>query len=427
MFVDELDIKLIAGSGGDGSTSFRREKYVPMGGPDGGNGGRGANIIFKVDKNLKTLIDLSYKKIIKADKGENGKGSNKYGKNAEDVIIKVPAGTTITSKDTNELIADLTTDEEEVIVAHGGRGGRGNKAFATHDNPAPKFSEKGEPGEELIVHLELKVLADVGLVGLPSVGKSTILSLISAAKPKIAAYHFTTLSPNLGVVKLKNNDSFVIADLPGLIEGASVGVGLGHEFLRHAMRTKILAHVIDMGSSEGRNPIEDYKVIRREIEEYNGSLKKKQEIVIANKMDLDSAQDNLEKFKKTYPNLEVIEISCMNNTGIDDLINILNEKLKEIPEVKLYNEADYKLYKFVDKAPYTITRDGNIWIVKGKEIETLLKMTRFEEDEGALRFARKFKGMGIEDELERMGAKPGDEVQILDYMFTFKDEIHKTN
>ena len=422
MFVDELDIKLIAGSGGDGSTSFRREKYVPMGGPDGGNGGRGANIIFKVDKNLKTLIDLSYKKIIKADKGENGKGSNKYGKNAEDVIIKVPAGTTITSKDTNELIADLTTDEEEVIVAHGGRGGRGNKAFATHDNPAPKFSEKGEPGEELTVHLELKVLADVGLVGLPSVGKSTILSLISAAKPKIAAYHFTTLSPNLGVVKLKNGDSFVIADLPGLIEGASVGVGLGHEFLRHAMRTKILAHVIDMGSSEGRDPIEDYKVIRREIEEYNGSLKKKQEIVIANKMDLDSAQDNLEKFKKAYPNLEVIEISCMNNTGIDDLINILNEKLKKIPEVKLYNEADYKLYKFVDKAPYTITRDGDIWIVKGKEIETLLKMTRFEEDEGALRFARKFKGMGIEDELERMGAKPGDEVQILDYMFTFKDD-----
>lgn len=422
MFVDELEIKLIAGSGGDGCTSFRREKYVPMGGPDGGNGGRGANIIFKVDKNLKTLIDLSYKKIIKADKGENGKGSNKYGKNAEDVIIKVPAGTTITSKDTNELIADLTTDEEEVIVAHGGRGGRGNKAFATHDNPAPKFSEKGEPGEELIVHLELKVLADVGLVGLPSVGKSTILSLISSAKPKIAAYHFTTLSPNLGVVKLKNGDSFVIADLPGLIEGASVGVGLGHEFLRHAMRTKILAHVIDMGSSEGRDPIEDYKVIRREIEEYNGSLKKKQEIIIANKMDLDSAQDNLEKFKKAYPNLEVIEISCMNNTGIDNLINILNEKLKSIPEVKLYNEADYKLYKFVDKAPYTITRDGNIWIVKGKEIETLLKMTRFEEDEGALRFARKFKGMGIEDELERMGAKPGDEVQILDYMFTFKDD-----
>lgn len=422
MFVDELDIKLIAGSGGDGSTSFRREKYVPMGGPDGGNGGRGANIIFKVDKNLKTLIDLSYKKIIKADKGENGKGSNKYGKNAEDVIIKVPAGTTITNKDTNELIADLTTDEEEVIVAHGGRGGRGNKAFATHDNPAPKFSEKGEPGEELIVHLELKVLADVGLVGLPSVGKSTILSLISSAKPKIAAYHFTTLSPNLGVVKLKNGDSFVIADLPGLIEGASTGVGLGHEFLRHAMRTKILAHVIDMGSSEGRSPIEDYKVIRREIEEYNGSLKKKQEIVIANKMDLDSAKENLEKFKKAYPNLEVIEISCMNNTGIDDLINILNEKLKEIPEVKLYNEADYKLYKFVDKAPYTITRDGNIWIVKGKEIETLLKMTRFEEDEGALRFARKFKGMGIEDELERLGAKPGDEVQILDYMFTFKDD-----
>lgn len=425
MFVDELEIKLIAGSGGDGCTSFRREKYVPMGGPDGGNGGKGASIIFKVDKNLKTLIDLSYKKIIKADKGENGKGSNKYGKNALDIIIKVPAGTTVFNKDNNELVADLTEYDEEVVVAHGGRGGRGNKAFATHDNPAPKFSEKGEPGEELAVKLELKVLADVGLIGLPSVGKSTILSLISAAKPKIASYHFTTLSPNLGVVKLKNKKSFVIADLPGLIEGASEGIGLGHEFLKHAMRTKILAHVIDMGSSEGRNPIDDYQIIRSEIEKYSEILKNKKEIIIANKMDLESAFKNLEEFKKTYPNLDIIEVSCMNNTGLDNLIEKLASILDSLPEVKLYDESDYKLYKFVENEPFTINRDGNIWIVKGKEIETLLKMTKFEEDEGALRFARKFKGMGIEETLEKLGAKPGDEIQILDYMFTFKDDEYK--
>lgn len=422
MFVDELTIKLIAGSGGDGCTSFRREKFVPMGGPDGGNGGKGASIIFKVDKNLKTLIDLSYKKIIKADKGENGKGSNKYGKNAQDIIIKVPAGTTIYDAYTNEVIADLINDDEECIVAKGGRGGKGNKSFATHDMPAPKFSENGEPGEEKLVRLELKVLADVGLIGMPSVGKSTLLSIISSAQPKIAAYHFTTLSPNLGVVKLKNGTSFVMADLPGLIEGASEGVGLGTEFLRHAMRTKILAHVIDMGSMEGRNPIDDYKVIRKEIEKYNDLLKNKKEIIVANKMDLENASDNLKAFKKEFPNATIIEISCMNNSGIDNLINVLANTLDTLPEVKLYEESDFKLYKFEDNKPYSIKKDGNVWVVSGKEIETLLKMTKFNEDEGVLRFARKFKGMGIEDELEKLGAKPGDEVQILDYMFTFKDD-----
>ena len=422
MFVDELTIKLIAGSGGDGCTSFRREKYVPMGGPDGGNGGKGASIIFKVDKNLKTLIDLSYKKIIKADKGENGKGSNKYGKNAQDIIIKVPAGTTIYDAYTNEVIADLINDDEECIVAKGGRGGKGNKSFATHDLPAPKFSENGEPGEEKLVRLELKVLADVGLIGMPSVGKSTLLSIISSAQPKIAAYHFTTLSPNLGVVKLKNGTSFVMADLPGLIEGASEGVGLGTEFLRHAMRTKILAHVIDMGSMEGRNPIDDYKVIRKEIEKYNDLLKNKKEIIVANKMDLENASDNLKAFKKEFPNATIIEISCMNNSGIDNLIKVLAYTLDTLPEVKLYEESDFKLYKFEDNKPYSIKKDGNVWVVSGKEIETLLKMTKFNEDEGVLRFARKFKGMGIEDELEKLGAKPGDEVQILDYMFTFKDD-----
>lgn len=420
MFVDELTIKLLAGSGGDGCTSFRREKFVPMGGPDGGNGGKGASIIFEVDKNLKTLVDLSYRKIIKAPKGENGKGSNKYGKNAEDIIIAVPEGTTVINIKTNEVMADLINDKERFVVAHGGRGGKGNKSFATHDVPAPKFSEKGEPGEEVIVKLELKVLADVGLIGMPSVGKSTLLSVISASKPKIAAYHFTTLNPNLGVVKLKNGDSFVMADLPGLIEGASNGVGLGIEFLKHAMRTRIIAHVVDMGSSEGRNPSQDYRVIREEIEKYSEILKNKKEVVIASKMDLADGSKNLEEFKKNYPNVEVIPISAFNMEGIDEMIERLMEILKETPKEELYPQESFKVYKYEDNVPYKIKKDGNIWVVSGKEIETLLLMTKFNEDEGVLRFARKFKGMGIEDELEKKGAKVGDEVQILDYMFTFK-------
>ena len=421
MFVDELNIKLMAGPGGDGCTSFRREKFVPMGGPDGGNGGRGASIIFKVDKNLKTLVDLSYRKIIKAPKGENGKGANKYGKNAEDIIIMVPEGTTVINTKTNEVMANLITDGEEFVAAKGGRGGKGNKSFATHDVPAPKFSEKGEPGEEVIVKLELKVLADVGLVGMPSVGKSTILSVISASKPKIAAYHFTTLNPNLGVVKLKNGESFIMADLPGLIEGASEGIGLGTLFLKHAMRTRILAHVVDMGSSEGRDPIEDYKIIRNEICKYSEILKNKKEVVIASKMDLENSKENLEKFKKAYPEILVIPISCYEMTGIEEMLTKLNDILKDIPKEDLYPKESFKMYKYEDLKPYSIKRDGNIWIVSGKEIETLLLMTKFNEDEGVLRFARKFKGMGIEDELESLGAKKGDEVQILDYMFTFKD------
>ena len=421
MFVDEITIKLQAGSGGDGCTSFRREKYVPMGGPDGGNGGRGASIILHVDKSLRTLIDLRYQKTIKGKKGENGKGSNKYGANAEDIVINVPAGTTVYDADTNEVLADLTTYDEEFVVARGGRGGKGNKSFATHDMPAPKFSENGEPGEERLVRLELKVLADVGLIGMPSVGKSTLLSIISASKPKIAAYHFTTLSPNLGVVSMKDGKSYVMADLPGLIEGASTGVGLGIEFLRHAMRTKVLAHVIDMGSSEGRNPIDDYVTIRKEIENYSETLKNKKEIIVASKMDLPGALDNLAKFEAAYPDLEVYPISAMDNYGINELVNGLGELIYALPEVKLYEESDYKLYKFEDNKPFSISKDGDIWVVKGKEVENLLRMTKFNEDEGTLRFARKLKGMGVEDELTRLGAKPGDEIQILDYMFTFKE------
>lgn len=424
MFVDETTIKLIAGKGGDGCTSFRREKYIPMGGPDGGNGGKGGDIIFEVDKGLKTLIDLRYMKIVKATKGVNGKGSTRNGANAEDIIIKVPQGTTIYNADNGLVLADLTHDKERIIVAHGGRGGRGNKAFATHSEPAPKFSELGCPGEEVVVKCELKVMADVGLIGMPSVGKSTILSLISSAKPKIGAYHFTTLNPNLGVIKLKDERNFVMADLPGLIEGANTGAGLGLKFLRHAMRTRILAHVVDMGAFEGRNPIEDYKIIRNEIESFNDKLKNKQEIVIANKMDLENAKENLELFKREYPNLKVYEISALNNEGFEQLLIDLADMLDNIPEEDLYDEQDYEsyvVYKFQNEKPYTIKNDDGIWVIEGDEIEKLFKMTRFTEDEAVLRFARKLKGMGIEDELESLGAKRGDEVQILDYIFEFKE------
>lgn len=424
MFVDETIIKVVAGKGGDGCTSFRREKYIPMGGPDGGNGGKGGDIIFEVDKGLKTLVDLRYKKIIKADKGVNGKGSTRNGANASDIIIAVPEGTTVYDADTNLVLADLTKDKETFIVAHGGRGGRGNKAFATHSEPAPKFSELGCPGEEKLIKCELKVMADVGLIGMPSVGKSTILSLISSAKPKIGAYHFTTLNPNLGVIKLQDNRSFVMADLPGLIEGASEGAGLGHKFLRHAMRTKILAHVIDMGSFEGRNPIEDYEKIRKEIDAFHDKLKNKKEIVIANKMDLENALENLKEFKKVYPHLEVYPISALHQDGFDNLIKRLADLLDTLEEEEIYNEDDYEsyiVYKFQNERPYTIKNDNGIWVLEGKEIEELFKMTRFTEDEAVLRFARKLKGMGVEEELERLGAKRGDMVQILDYMFEFKE------
>ena len=424
MFVDELTIKVCAGKGGDGCTSFRREKCVPMGGPNGGNGGRGANIIFTVDKGLKTLIDLRYMKIIKGDKGENGKGSNQNGKNANDIIIKVPEGTTVIDADTNLVIADLVGENTEVIVAHGGRGGRGNVAFKTELDNAPKFSELGEPGEIKLLKVELKMIADVGLVGLPSVGKSTILSKMSAATPKIASYHFTTLAPNLGVVKLKDTRSFVMADLPGLIEGAHEGAGLGHKFLRHAMRTKVIAHVLDMGAEEMRNPIDDYLLIREEIEKYNEKLANKKEIIIANKMDLPEAQENLKKFKVQFPKKEIVEISSVTNMGFDKLMTILADAIDNIESNPIYDEEEmlsHVIYKFKNERPFTITKDNDVWVLEGKELEKLFKMTRFNEDEAVLRFARKLKGMGVEEELERLGAKRGDAVQICDYIFEFKE------
>ncbi len=424
MFVDEVTLKVIAGKGGDGCMSFRREKCVPMGGPDGANGGKGADIIFSVDPGLKTLLDLKYQKIIKGQKGENGKGSNRTGKKAEDVIIKVPEGTVVYDTLTNLVIADLVKPGDSAIIAHGGRGGRGNKSFASQNNTAPKISEYGEPGEERIIKCELRMIADVGFIGMPSVGKSTLLSMISSSKPKIAEYHFTTLTPNLGVVKLKDYRTFIVADLPGLIENASNGAGLGLKFLKHAMRTRILAHIIDMGSSEGRDPIQDFKIIRNEINNYSEKLARKKEIVIANKMDLPEAENNLKNFKKAFPDLKVFPVSAINNEGISELLNEVANMIDEIDSDNAIDNDEMEshvLYKFTNEKPYTIHNDNGVWKIEGKEIERIFKMTKFTEDESVIRFGRILKKMGIEDELEKMGAVRGDEVQILDYLFIFKE------
>lgn len=422
MFVDEVILKVKAGNGGDGCTAFRREKYIPDGGPFGGNGGRGANIIFKTDLGLKTLLDLRYQKLIKAPKGANGEGKNKNGKGASDVVIKVPLGTTVKDMDTGLIIADLTRKDDEVIVAKGGRGGRGNTAFATPSNPAPNFSEHGEPWEERTLKVELRLLADVGFVGMPSVGKSTLLSKISASKPKIAAYHFTTLTPNLGVVKTIDNRVFVAADLPGLIKGASLGEGLGDKFLKHIQRTRVIAHILDMSGIEGRDPLEDYEIINKELKDFDPNLILKPQIVIANKMDLENAYLNLKRFKEKY-NIPVYEISAINNQGVDNVLVKIADELDKIKEEPLFNEENFEshvLYKFKKEKPFTITKDNDIYVIKGKEVEKLFRMTKFT-DEGAIRFARKLRAMGIDEKLLELGAKYGDKVQIMDLIFEFKE------
>ena len=423
MFIDEVNIEVHAGNGGDGCCAFKREKYLPMGGPFGGNGGRGSNIIFKVDLGLRTLLDLRYNRIIKGKKGENGLGKNQNGKNSEDIIIKVPQGTVVTDLDTGFIVADLKNKDDEVIVAKGGRGGRGNTAFKTQSNPAPNFSENGEPGEVRYLKVELKMLADVGLVGLPSVGKSTLISVTSNAKPKIAAYHFTTLTPNLGVCKDKNGRSFVMADLPGLIEGASKGEGLGDRFLRHIERTKVIAHVIDMSGSEGRNPYDDYMVINNELKEFSEKLLTKPQIIIANKMDVEGAKENLKEFKKKVK-APVYEISAIYSEGLEDVLVALADLLEETKETELYEEDEMEghvLYKFQKEEPYVITREDNgDFVISGKEIEKIFKMANFQTDEGIARFTKRLRKMGIDDKLEEMGAKEGDIVRILDFDFEYR-------
>lgn len=423
MFVDEVEIRVEAGNGGDGCTAFRREKYVEMGGPYGGNGGHGSDIIFKVDEGLHTLLDLRYQKTIKGAKGENGRGKNQHGKGAEAKIVKVPLGTVVTDLDTGLIIADLSKKDQQEIIAKGGRGGRGNTAFKTQTNTAPDYSENGEEGEQKNLTVEVKMLADVGLVGLPSVGKSTIISMISRSKPKIAAYHFTTLNPNLGVVRASEGRSFVVADLPGLIEGASKGEGLGDKFLRHIERTRVIAHVIDMSGSELRDPYEDYLLINKELADFNEKLMAKPQIIIANKMDLPEAKENLEEFKQKV-DAEIFEVSAATNQGLEKVINRLADLLDEIPTNPLYDDSQIEshvLYKFKEEEPFTITKEDDVWVISGKEVERIFKMTKFTSEEAIYRFAKKLRRMGIDDKLIELGAEEGDQVRILDFYFDFKD------
>ena len=432
MFLDEVKIFVRSGDGGNGLVAFRREKYVPKGGPAGGDGGRGANVVFIVDEGLRTFMDYRYQKKFVAPNGENGMSKGMHGRKSKDLYLKVPPGTVIRDTDTGEVLADLVEHEQEVVVARGGRGGRGNCRFATPSNPAPEIAENGEPGEERNLTLELKLMADVGLVGFPSVGKSTLLSITSKAKPKIADYHFTTLAPNLGVVETKDHRSFVMADLPGLIEGASQGVGLGHQFLRHIERTKVIVHVVDMSATDGRDPYEDYKIINQELAEYNMRLLERPQVVVANKMDIPVASENLKEFKKQLENdgedVDIVEISAFTRSNIDNLLYKIRDILDNTDPNTLY-ELDTEeesmenrvLYKHKPKdETFKITRDDTgAYVVSGPGIERAFLMTDFNRDASVRRFAQQMRSMGVDDALRERGCKNGDTVKILKGEFEF--------
>lgn len=433
MFVDQVKIKVKAGKGGDGMVAFRREKYVPNGGPAGGDGGKGGSVILKVDQGLRTLMDFRYHRIFKAKSGQNGMIKGMYGRGAEDTYIAVPEGTTVSDADTGEILGDLVEAGQELVVAKGGRGGRGNIHFASAKNPAPEIAENGEPGIERNLKLELKVLADVGLVGFPSVGKSTLLSVVTSAKPKIAEYHFTTLVPNLGMVRLDDGRDFVMADLPGLIEGASAGVGLGIQFLRHVERTRVILHLVDMSGMEGRDPYEDYLKINAELKSYDPSILERPQIVVASKMDMPDASENLVRFKEQLANdhtlakqPEVMEISSLTHQGLEALMLRTADLLAQTPKFETVAEKELKqagYYKFEAdeaEAPFTISRDADAtWILGGAKLEKLFKMTNLEHDESMMRFARQLRGMGVDDALRERGAKNGDLVRIGDFTFEF--------
>jgi len=418
VFVDTARIYVKAGDGGNGAIAFRREKHVPRGGPAGGDGGRGGDVVVVADEGLRTLMDFRYQRHFKAERGENGRGKNQNGADGEDLIIRVPVGTLIYDED-GRLLADLTTHQQRVVVAKGGRGGRGNTRFASAKNPAPYISENGEPGEERWVQLELKLLADVGLIGFPSVGKSTLLASVSAARPKIADYHFTTLSPNLGVVDVGDGRSFVLADLPGLIEGAHQGVGLGHEFLRHAERTRCLIHVIDMAAIEGRDPVNDYHLINRELALYSPALARRPQVVAANKMDLPDAARNLERFRREVPDVPVFPISAATGEGVRALMLAVAEMLERLPEPEPVSDQEPVLFAPEEEEPFVVRKENGVFVVSGKRVEKLVKMTNFQHHDSILRFARIIRKMGIEDALLQAGIEEGDTVQIGDRQFEY--------
>ncbi|MBB5887229.1 GTPase ObgE [Lactovum miscens] len=438
LFLDTAKIVLRAGKGGDGAVSFRHEKFVPDGGPWGGDGGRGGDIFLIVDEGLNTLMDFRYHRIWKGNAGEKGMTKGMHGHGAEDIYLDVPEGTTVKDAETGEVLADLRKNGETFLAAKGGRGGRGNMRFATHNNPAPEVAENGEPGQERTLMLELRVLADVGLVGFPSVGKSTLLSVISNARPKIGAYHFTTLVPNIGMVHVGYGSSFVVADMPGLIEGAHQGAGLGIEFLRHIERTRVLLHVIDMPAIDGRDPFEDYLTINNELESYDLRLMERPQIIVANKMDMPQSAENLKEFKKKLINKfgefadlpQIIEISALTKDGLSGLLEATADLVKHTGEFKLYDddqfaESDEAYYGFEDevgKLEFSVYReDVSTWVLGGVKLERLFKMTNFDHDESVMKFARQLRSMGVDEELRRRGAKDGDIVRIVKFEFEFVD------
>lgn len=423
MFVDSVKIYVKAGDGGDGVVAFRHEKYVAMGGPSGGNGGKGGSVIMVGEEGLTTLLDFRLNRKIKAERGQDGMSRDMFGKAGSNTYVKVPIGTTIMDADTGIVIGDITKQGQEVVVAEGGRGGKGNAAFATSRNPAPEISEKGVPGVERNLQLELKVLADVGLVGFPSVGKSTLISIVSKAKPKIAAYHFTTLHPNLGVVGVGDGRSFIMADLPGLIEGASDGAGLGIQFLKHIERTRVIVHIIDMSATDGRVPADDYFKIRKELGQFNQELLKRPEIVVANKMDLPQSAANLAEFKKATGINDVIPISAYTKENVQNLLYKIADTLEEAKKYKPIEDAKDEVveYNFVPKGPaFTIRKDDSgVYHVEGEEVKKLFDRTNFNVEANVRLFAKKLRDLGVDAELRRLGVESGDTVCVFDYEFEF--------
>ncbi len=423
MFVDHVTIDIESGKGGDGMHAFRREKYVPKGGPSGGDGGRGGDVVFEGDEGLSTLLEFHYDRHRKAEDGGNGKAKKMHGRDGEDLVLKVPVGTTIFNAGNGKVLADITEDKQRATVLRGGRGGRGNARFASSRNTAPTLKENGEPGRALSIRMELKLLADVGLIGMPSVGKSTLISVISASKPRIASYPFTTLQPNLGVVGLEDGRSFVAADMPGLIEGASAGRGLGQQFLRHIERTRVLLHVVDMSAFEGRDPYEDYKAVNAELSAYDYQLEQRPQIIVANKMDMPGADEHLERFKSLHEgDSPIIPISAYTKRNVETLLYQTADLLEKAPAFPLYEPdayADYVTYTFEDEPePFEIEKgDDGVFDVKGERVEKLYKMTDFSNDEAIRRFARQLRDMGVEDKLKDLGVEPGDTVRIMGQPF----------
>jgi len=425
MFTDYAKIIIKSGDGGNGAVSFRREKYVAAGGPDGGDGGRGGSIYFIVDPDSNTLVDFRFKKKFKAENGKNGEGARKYGKSGEDLYVKVPIGTLIKDAETGKIIADLSHKGQKELILPGGRGGKGNSHFATSTRQAPRFSQDGEKGIEKEVILELKLLADVGLIGFPNVGKSTFLSKTTSATPKIADYHFTTLEPNLGVVKNDYGESFVIADIPGIIEGASNGTGLGLQFLRHIERTRLLLHVIDVSGIEGRNPVDDFKTINEELKSYSERLSKRKQIIVANK--IDSMQDenlynDLEKLAKEN-NMEIFKISAVTGEGISELLKRVSQVLKELPKEELYDEVeDKKVYTLQEEQEgYTIKKEDGIFVVDGPAVDRVMRRVNLEDNESMYYFQKCLDSLGVNQKLKEAGVQEGDTVNICGWELEWYD------